>query len=181
MAAETKANDLNPILSSSQVKATPFAYGAGHVNPNRAANPGLVYDLTTKDYLNFLCAHGYNETQLKQFSNATFACSKTFKVTDLNYPSISIPDLKVGTAKVKRRVKNVGSPGTYVAQVKAPPGVSVSVEPSSLKFTGVGEEKSFRVVLKRVSNDYHRGYVFGRLAWTDGKHRVRSPIVVNLG
>lgn len=84
--------------------------------------------------------------------------------------------------KIKRRVKNVGSPGTYVVQVDAPLGVSVSVEPTSLKFTGVDEEKNFRVVLKSsVPNDFRGKYVFGRLEWSDGNHHVRSPIVVRLG
>ncbi|XP_023553312.1 subtilisin-like protease SBT5.4 [Cucurbita pepo subsp. pepo] len=180
--ARTKANDLNPILNSGKEKANSFAYGAGHVNPNKAANPGLVYDLSIEDYLNFLCARGYNKTQMKLFSNDTsFVCSKKFKVTDLNYPSITIDNLTSEVVKIKRRVKNVGSPGTYVANVKAPPRVSVSVEPNTLKFTRTGEEKSFTVVLKRVPNDYHRGAVFGRLAWSNGKHHVRSPILVVLG
>ncbi|XP_022143461.1 subtilisin-like protease SBT5.4 [Momordica charantia] len=179
--AATKANDLHPILNTTQLKANPLSYGAGHVRPNKALNPGLVYDLTLKDYLNFLCARGYNQTQIKKFSSAPFACSHSFKLTDFNYPSISIPNLKFGPVKAKRRVKNVGSPGTYVAQVKAPPGVAVSVEPNMLKFTGIGEEQSFRVVVRRVENEERRGYVFGWLAWSDGNHRVRSPIAVNLG
>jgi hypothetical protein len=34
--------------NESSVKATPFDYGAGHMRPKRAMDPGLVYDLTTK-------------------------------------------------------------------------------------------------------------------------------------
>ena len=179
--AVTEANDLNPILSLEKEKANPLAYGAGHVQPNKAANPGLVYDLSTQDYLNFLCARGYNKTQMKLFTNDTsFVCSKSFKVTDLNYPSISMNNLKSEAVEIKRRVKNVGSPGTYVAQVEAPPGVSVSVDPSTLKFTKTDEEKDFKVVLRRVSNNQTEEHVFGKLVWSDGKHRVSSPIFVIL-
>ncbi|XP_022932386.1 subtilisin-like protease SBT5.3 isoform X4 [Cucurbita moschata] len=179
--AETKANDLNPILTSIEEKAGPFAYGAGHVQPNKAANPGLVYDLSTQDYLNFLCARGYNKTQMRLFTNDTsFVCSKSFKVTDLNYPSISIFDLRSKEVNIKRRVKNVGSPGTYVAKVEAPPGILVSVDPSTLKFTKSDEEKDFKVVLKRVPNNQTENHVFGKLVWSDGKHRVSSPISVTL-
>ena len=37
-----------------------FAYGTGHINPTRAINPGLVYDVGEIDYLNFLCGQGYS-------------------------------------------------------------------------------------------------------------------------
>ncbi|XP_023553405.1 subtilisin-like protease SBT5.4 [Cucurbita pepo subsp. pepo] len=179
--AGTEANDLNPILTSEKEKANPLAYGAGHVQPNKAANPGLVYDLSTQDYLNFLCARGYNKAQMKLFTNDTsFVCSKSFKVIDLNYPSISIYNLKSEVVNIKRRVKNVGSPGTYVAKVESPPRVSVSVAPSTLKFTKTGEEKNFKVVLRRVQSNQTEEHVFGKLVWFDGKHRVSSPIFVTL-
>ncbi|RVX08338.1 Subtilisin-like protease SBT5.3 [Vitis vinifera] len=54
--ARTMDNSMEAILNASYFKATPFSYGAGHVRPNRAMNPGLVYDLNVNDYLNFLCA-----------------------------------------------------------------------------------------------------------------------------
>ncbi|GFP82255.1 subtilisin-like protease [Phtheirospermum japonicum] len=31
--------------------ATPFEYGSGHVDPERASDPGLIYDISTQDYL----------------------------------------------------------------------------------------------------------------------------------
>jgi hypothetical protein len=36
--------------------STPFARGAGHVDPNHVLNPGLVYDASTEEYLTFLLA-----------------------------------------------------------------------------------------------------------------------------
>ncbi|KAL5581660.1 hypothetical protein UlMin_014102 [Ulmus minor] len=175
--ATTRDNKLEPMLNASNFKATPFSYGAGHVNPNGAMDPGLVYDLTVEDYLNFLCALGYNETQISEFSEQTYVCSKHISLTDLNYPSITVPKL-VGSITVTRKLKNVGTPGTYVALVQKPAGVSVSVEPTSLKFNRVGEEKSFTVTLKEKNPKAAKKYVFGRLIWSDGKHFVRSPIVV---
>lgn len=51
---------IHPDWSPAAIKsATPFAYDAGHVHPNLAADPGLVYELTVNDYLNFLCAHAW--------------------------------------------------------------------------------------------------------------------------
>ncbi|OEL32330.1 Subtilisin-like protease SBT1.4 [Dichanthelium oligosanthes] len=47
----------NIIKDMSTGKAsTPFARGSGHVDPNRALNPGLVYDAEADDYISFLCA-----------------------------------------------------------------------------------------------------------------------------
>ncbi|XP_019053161.1 PREDICTED: subtilisin-like protease SBT5.4 [Nelumbo nucifera] len=165
------------ILNSSHVEATPFSYGAGHVQPNRAMDPGLVYDLTVKDYLDFLCALGYNQTQIETFSDKPYTCPKSATLMDFNYPSITVPNLS-GSATVTRTLKNVGTPGTYTASVDAPNGISVSVEPASLKFEKMGEEKTFRLTLKTNKADAAMDYVFGQLIWSDGLHYVRSPIVV---
>ncbi|OMO83802.1 Intein splice site [Corchorus capsularis] len=163
---------------SDNTKATPFAYGAGHVRPNRAMDPGLVYDLTVEDYLNFLCARGYNQSMIKLFSDTPYTCPKSFSLADFNYPSITVPDLS-GSATVSRKLKNVGSPGTYRARVKSPAGVTVTVNPSTLTFEKHGEEKIFQVTFKAKSNVKAAvGYVFGHLIWSDGHHYVRSPLVV---
>ncbi|KAF8026433.1 hypothetical protein BT93_F3038 [Corymbia citriodora subsp. variegata] len=175
--ASTRDNTFKPILDSSFVKATPFSYGAGHIRPNRVVDPGLVYDLTTNDYLDFLCARGYNQSQLRFFTNDTHICPKHSNVADLNYPSITVPNLK-GTVVVTRRVRNVGTPGTYNVRIKAPPGVLVSVQPQSLVFERFDEEKEFKVVLKPLVAGNPVDYVFGRLIWSDGTHYVRSPLVV---
>nr|XP_011461611.1 PREDICTED: subtilisin-like protease SBT5.4 [Fragaria vesca subsp. vesca] len=176
--ARRRDNNEESILDSTKEQATPLAYGAGHVNPNRAANPGLVYDLTTDDYLNFLCARGYNASLLKLFSDKPVKCSNTSSIADLNYPTIAIPDLQDKPITVTRRVKNVGTPGTYVAHVHTPAGVSISVKPQKLEFKSVGEEKEFKVTLKANGKVGNPDYVFGELKWSDGKHSVRSPIAV---
>ncbi|XP_038905686.1 subtilisin-like protease SBT5.3 [Benincasa hispida] len=180
--AKTRDNTQRTISDTAKMKATPFDYGAGHVHPNSAMDPGLVYDTTIDDYLNFLCARGYNSVALKKFYNKPFICAKSFAITDLNYPSISVPELRIGApVTVNRRVKNVGTPGTYVARVKASPAISVSVEPSTLQFNSVGEEKAFKVVFQYKGKEQRQGHVFGTLIWSDGKHFVRSPIAVKLG
>ncbi|XP_020110279.1 subtilisin-like protease SBT5.3 [Ananas comosus] len=167
-----------PMKNSSFLKATPFSYGSGHVQPNRAMDPGLVYDLGANDYLNFLCSLGYNSTQIATFSVEPYTCpSKPAKLEDLNYPSISIPNL-AGEITITRTVRNVGTPGTYSVRVEEPRGVLVLVEPTSLKFDKVDEEKRFKVIFKAKERNLRGEYVFGRIIWSDGKHFVRSPIVV---
>lgn len=175
--SRSRDNAVEPIINASYVKATPFSYGAGHVNPNRAMDPGLVYDLNNEDYLSFICSLGYNENQIMLFTEGSYKCPETISLINLNYPSISVPCLK-GSVTVTRTLKNVGNPGTYTARVVPPPGVSAKIEPETIRFERVGEEKSFKLTLKLKSKNAGRDYVFGRLAWSDGKHYVRSPIVV---
>ncbi|KAK7363882.1 hypothetical protein VNO77_06042 [Canavalia gladiata] len=175
--ARTRDNTGKPMLDGdSDDKATPFAYGSGHMRPNQAMDPGLVYDLTINDYLNFLCVLGYNQTQIKLFSGTTtYRCPDIINILDFNYPTITIPEL-YGSVSLTRRLKNVGSPGTYTARLHVPPGLSISVEPNVLKFDKIGEEKSFKLSVEITKPGV--ATTFGGITWSDGKHQVRSPIVI---
>ncbi|KAL6520425.1 hypothetical protein OROHE_017013 [Orobanche hederae] len=177
--ARTRDNTVNPMVDADYNKATPFEYGSGHIRPNRAMDPGLVYDLTVDDYLDFLCGLGYNETMIGQFSSSShYDCPANYSVLNFNYPSITVPKVS-GSITVTRKLKNVGQPGTYASRVRHPLGFSVSVEPNVMKFDKLGEEKVFRVTIKGDHGGRaRRGYSFGELLWSDGKHYVRSPIVV---
>ena len=180
--ANTRDNTRKSILDSSTVEATPFAYGSGHVNPNRAMDPGLVYDATTEDYLNFLCARGYNDTLIRLFSQKPYSCPDTFSIVDFNYPSIAVPNIQARKVTITRTVTNVGSPGTYKVRVRQPFGVFVTVKPSVLEFKTTGEKKTFQVIITPNFAELRGtkpGYVFGDMIWSDGKHSVRSPIAVN--
>ncbi|KAG8049808.1 hypothetical protein GUJ93_ZPchr0009g1509 [Zizania palustris] len=161
--ARVQDNMRRPMSNSSFLRATPFSYGAGHVQPNRAADPGLVYDMNATDYLNFLCALGYNSSVIATFMGGQ-------------------PDGVGGTHR-HEEVRNVGAaPAAYDARVAEPHGVSVAVRPSRVEFAAVGEEKEFAVTFRAKETFLAREYVFGRLTWSDGagRHRVRSPFVVRV-
>ncbi|XP_043687866.1 subtilisin-like protease SBT5.3 [Telopea speciosissima] len=177
--ARTQNNMKEPLLDSSHIKANPFGYGAGHVRPNRAMDPGLVYDLSIQDYLNFLCAVGYKDNQIAKFAKESYRCHVYHRLIDFNYPSITVPSL-YESVTVIRTVKNVGSPSTYNVRIKEPVGISVLVEPRSLQFNRYGEERTFNVTLKLKEGNSIDDYVFGGLVWYDGVHKVRSSIVVRL-
>ncbi|KZV19458.1 Subtilase family protein [Dorcoceras hygrometricum] len=70
-----------------------FAIGAGHVNPTRALDPGLVYDISTHDYINYLC-HIHTEKQVAIIVQRSIDCSgskyKGLPEAELNYPSVSL-------------------------------------------------------------------------------------------
>ncbi|XP_057526335.1 subtilisin-like protease SBT5.3 [Amaranthus tricolor] len=168
-----------PIINASNIEANPFHYGAGHVQPNGAMDPGLVYDMTIKDQLNFLCALGYNHTSIALFYKNPYICPHKFNILNLNYPSITIPNLKK-SIKITRTLKNVGSSGKYIAHVHNPKGISISIKPHVLEFTSLGQEKTFHLRFKAKKGMISKDYVFGRIIWSDGKHYVTSPIIVKV-
>uniref|UniRef100_A0A0E0JWY0 Subtilisin-like protease n=1 Tax=Oryza punctata TaxID=4537 RepID=A0A0E0JWY0_ORYPU len=176
-------NERHAILNSSFVAANPFSFGAGHVSPIRAMNPGLVYDLAAGDYLNFLCSLRYNATVMAMFNAdaggaAPYRCpASPPKAQDLNYPSITVVNL-TSLATVKRTVKNVGKPGVYTAYVTSPAGVRVTVNPDRMAFLVKGEKKTFQVRFEVTNAALAMDYAFGALVWTNGKQFVRSPLVV---
>lgn len=101
---------------------TPLQYGAGRVEPTKALNPGLVYDLTPKNYAVFLCSIGYDATRMAVFVKTGKVDCKSIglsRPSNLNYPSFSIEfqNGKTGAVKVKRTVTNVGF-ATSVYNVK---------------------------------------------------------------
>ncbi|CAL5408118.1 unnamed protein product [Camellia sinensis] len=75
----------------------------------------------------------------------------------LNYPSITVPNLS-GSVTVTRKLKNVGSPAAYRAQIVEPQGISVSIEPNILKFDKIGEEKRYKLTLKAKKVGFPRDY-----------------------
>ncbi|CAA0818033.1 Subtilisin-like protease SBT5.4, partial [Striga hermonthica] len=186
--ARIRDNTGNPMSNFTHSKDTPFGYGSGHIRPNRAQDPGLVYDLTVNDYIDFLCGIGYNGSRLAQFATSDYHCPEDYSILDFNNPAITVPKIN-GSVTVTRKVKNVGQPGKYASRIRHPPGFRVSVEPNVLEFEKIGEEKVFRVTIKDKRSgvsverdDYaalfgaERPYSFGELMWSDGRHYVRSPI-----
>ncbi|KAL3840771.1 hypothetical protein ACJIZ3_025362 [Penstemon smallii] len=173
-------------------ESNPFVHGAGHVDPNRASDPGLVYDLETTDYIAFLCTIGYDTKRISVFTKeaSSVDCDTVGLKTpgNLNYPSFSVVfHGGEGVVKYKRVVKNVGKEVNvvYKVNVNSPPGVEVSVSPSSLVFSKEKDTLSYEVTFTSSDNVFALENVgsikssFGSIEWTDGgNHRVRSPIAV---
>ncbi|XXG76234.1 hypothetical protein AAC387_Pa08g0634 [Persea americana] len=156
-----------------QQVANPFHYGNGIVNPNRAADPGLIYDMGMTEYVHYLCYIGYSES----YTHSIVCPSKKPSMLNLNLPSITIPNLR-GSIMVTRTVTNVGPvDSTYVASIEHPLGVIVEVKPPKLTFNSTIKKLSFTITLSS-NHKVIGGYYFGRLSWSDGIHMVTSPISV---
>ena len=151
-----------------------FRQGAGHVAPNTAADPGLVYDSAINDWFAFLC--GATSGIGTAICNGLAGAGYSLDPSDLNVPSIAVGDLH-GVQTVTRTVTNVGrGAATYTSTVTGMAGFSVNVEPSSLTIQP-GGSKSFTVTIARTSAPLNT-YTGGQLTWSDGPHDVRAPMVV---
>jgi subtilisin family serine protease len=163
------------LQSDGETVANPFDYGAGHIAPTGALDPGLVYDVSDDEFDAFAC--GYDspavaESRCNELENA----GVSFAPEDLNQPSIGLARL-ANEQTVTRRVTNVSEESqTFVAAVSSPPGIGVSVVPTSLSL-GPGQSATFDVTFVYESGPLDL-WRFGSLTWTSNDHEVYSTIVV---
>ncbi|XP_059457644.1 cucumisin-like isoform X3 [Corylus avellana] len=168
-------------MSAKKNSDAEYAYGAGNINPLKAINPGLIYDIGALDYIKFLCGEGYNTKLLHLVTGDNSSCSRTTEgiVFDLNYPTFSIllSSSKSFSQVYHRTVTNVGSPtSTYKAiVVSSQVGLRIKVNPSVLAFKSLGQKLSFALTIEGTTN---KDIVSSSLVWDDGTFQVRSPIVV---
>ncbi len=153
----------------------PWSQGAGHVDPNKAIDPGLVYDADRTDYIRYQCK--VNRAAVSPASDCT-TYGTLDETYNFNLPSITVGGV-TGATTVTRRVTNVSaSPATYTAAATVP-GFNAVVTPSSLSLAP-GETKSFTVRLT-VTSAVQNQWAFGAMAWTDGNHVVRIPVSARAG
>ncbi|KAL1329445.1 hypothetical protein HN51_046560 [Arachis hypogaea] len=168
-----------------------FDYGAGHVHPEKAIDPGLVYDISDSDYVNFLCNSNYTTDTIQVITRKKADCSSAKKAGhagNLNYPSLSAVFQQYGKKKMSthfiRSVTNVGEANSvYKVTIKPPVGMKVTVEPQTLSFRRVGQKLNFLVRVQARAVKLSPGgssIKSGSIVWSDGKHTVTSPLVVTM-
>lgn len=151
-----------------------FRQGAGHVRPNSAANPGLVYDSGFNEWLAFLCGAttGVNPAYCSALSGAGYSLDPS----DLNVPSISIGQM-AGIQTVTRTVTNVGEKEKYTFSYSGLAGITVTPSTNSFNIEKNGV-KTYSVTF--TTNGAALGsYTGGYVTWTGNKgHVVRIPVVI---
>ncbi|KAB1218343.1 Subtilisin-like protease [Morella rubra] len=185
---DNSGNNIKDLATGDE--STPFIHGAGHVDPNRALNPGLVYDMNVDDYVAFLCAIGYDAKRIAVFvrePTGSDICARKSATSvefaspgDLNYPSVSVVfDSDQDYVTYRRAVTNVGSSvdAVYEVRVNAPADVEVTVSPSRLVFNAESQTQTFEITFARGAG-YSHSAGYGSIEWSDGTHSVRSPIAV---
>ncbi|WJX54960.1 hypothetical protein P8452_40785 [Trifolium repens] len=182
----TTANTLNlggtPITDQRRLPADVFATGAGHVNPVKANDPGLVYDIQPEDYVPYLCGMGYSDREIEVIVQWKVKCSdvKSIPEAQLNYPSFSIL-LGSESQFYTRTLTNVGPVNaTYRVELDVPLALGMSVSPSEITFSETNEKVSYSVdfIPQVKENRGNHTFAQGSLTWVSDKHAVRVPISV---
>ncbi|KAJ7952408.1 Subtilisin-like protease [Quillaja saponaria] len=159
----TTADILNlqgkPIVDQTLLPADLFAIGAGHVNPSKANDPGLVYHTNTDDYIPYLCGLRYTDSQIGDYHTKEGSTAQTYR----------------------RTVTNVGQANSsYPVEIVPPEGVDVVVKPNELIFNSLKQEETYSVTFKQGSGvgSPSKPYSHGYLRWVSGKYSVKSSIAV---
>ena len=146
----------------------PWAQGAGHVRPNLATDPGLVYDAGAIDYARFSC--GMN---LGLYNATTCSAVGSVAAHNLNLPSLTASSV-LGSQTLTRTVTNVSDNASeYTASVNMV-GFDAVVSPASFTIQP-GATQTFTVKLTRTTAALD-SWAYGSLTWSDGTHTVRSPL-----
>jgi len=163
----TTATDTFPdaIVSGDTRGTLPFGQGAGHINPNGAMDPGLVFDIAPADYQRYLCGLGVSGANCSGGQIAGY---------NLNLPSISVGNV-LGSVVVTRKVTNVGTDAETYAASAAVPGYTAVVSPASMN-VAPGATATFSVTLTRTNAAFN-SWQFGSLSLKGSQHTVRIPVV----
>ncbi|MES2757493.1 MAG: S8 family serine peptidase [Pseudomonadota bacterium] len=159
-------------VGATAVGTSPFAQGAGHVAPNGAADPGLVYDAGSLDYARLSC--GFTAPNVQLYSAATCNAIGSIKGAALNLPSITSSAI-LGTQTISRTVTNVfSSTSTYQATASVD-GYDAVVTPANFTIAP-GTSQTYSVKLTRTTKPLNT-WGFGNVTLTDEHgHNVRIPV-----
>ncbi|XP_031387326.1 subtilisin-like protease SBT4.6 [Punica granatum] len=176
----TTASKLQDTITNKDPSGREFSYGSGQINPVKAVDPGLVYEITKDDYVNLLCSLGYDIRSIDSNSTCPRG-AKNITEAELNYPSLIFraPDSKPFKLALNRTATNVGFPNsTYKAEVvNSSNAINITVVPEVLSFKSVSEKKTFTVEI--TGSGLKSGTQLSEeFAWYDSVHSVRSPIIV---
>ncbi len=135
----------------------PLVQGAGHVDPSRFFDPGLVFDTDATDWDRVAAGRR--------------------AAADVNAPSLAIGDL-VGPRTVTRTVTNVSRrTESFAVKVRGLDDVDVQAFPATV-LLAPGESADVRLrVSARPTATVDRD-VTGWLVWKGDRHRVRIPVAV---
>lgn len=143
----------------------PFTQGAGHIDPTKFFEPGLLYLNGIGDWLSYIEGAGYDVLD---------PSVEAIDPSNLNLASIGIGSL-TAPETITRTVTSTQA-GTFEASISIP-GIDATVSPSTLTFGAAGETQSYQVTFSRTDAPLDQ-FATGALSWTSGDTVAHSPIAV---
>ncbi|WP_369820619.1 S8 family serine peptidase [Pelomonas sp. Root1217] len=171
----TAYSTLNDGLTGLSNGLLPWSQGSGHIDPNKAADPGLVYNAGKNDWVKYQCK--VNKAAVVPASDCTNIGTLN-ETTDLNLPTMTAGTV-IGSVTFPRTVTNVGSSSATYNATASVPGFTTVVTPASLTLAP-GASAAFTVKLTATTAT-EGVWNYGQLVWNDGTHIVRSPIQAKVG
>lgn len=144
----------------------PFAQGAGHVDPTRFFEPGLLYENDLGDWLSYIEGAGYDVID---------PAVEAVDPSQLNLASIGIGAL-TAPETITRTVTSTQA-GTFTPSIAGLAGIDAQVSPAQLSFGAAGESQEYTVTFTRTDAALDE-FATGSLTWASGETTVRSPIAV---
>ncbi|KAL0368977.1 UNVERIFIED_CONTAM: Subtilisin-like protease SBT3 [Sesamum calycinum] len=126
-------NTNQPIKEQDNTVASPLGMGSGLVNPNRALDPGLVYDASQQDLVNLVCSMNFTREQTQTIIRSSYNCSTPS--SNLNYPSFIVvynsqDQGMTLTRRFQRTLTNVGDgAATYRVKLEKPKNTRIQIRP----------------------------------------------------
>jgi hypothetical protein len=170
--------------------ADPYDFGAGHVVPVSAMDPGLLFDTNIGDYLAFLC--GQDEDTFVEARGTS--CSELESLghsedgSQLNIASIAIAELLTPETIFRTVTNATNQASEYTAFVEAPAGFDVTIAtfdsngnetPTSTLDVEPNGSASFGVTFTKNESVEANTWQFGAITWTDSAgHVVRIPLAI---
>ena len=164
----------NIVREDGTSQADPFDMGAGHIVPNSAVDPGLLYEIEPEEYDAYLCMTDQPRLAPDQCEEIK-SNGLAIDAKDLNLPSIAITEL-VASDTVTRKVRNPGFDNQFQVEIDAPDGLEVIVKPEILNLS-TDDTAEFTVQFTNT-NEFDNEWLYGGITWVSDEHRVYSPFMV---
>ncbi|XP_039123342.1 subtilisin-like protease 4 [Dioscorea cayenensis subsp. rotundata] len=165
-----------------------FDRGAGHINPIKVMDPGLIYDRDFNNYIGYMCFLDYSPIYMQRFNGRKVDCAKEKKIkpSQLNYPSIMVTLSSMSPKEtVMRAVTNVGNANSvYTPRIFHPANTSLILSTNILQFSAQNQQLSFNVTITIIPPTPIKDTISeGKLEWVSksSSHVVRSPVAIVFG
>lgn len=161
--------DTTMVKEDGKTPADPFDRGAGRIDPNRAATPGLVLDADLDDYARYL------EGQDPRIVPGDLP---PLAAADLNLPAVSFGSF-TGVATTSRTFTSVEDDRTsWTVAVEGVPGLQAAAAPEAFELEpGQSQTVELRFTLAGAPTDQ---YTFGAVVLTgaSGERTVHLPVSI---